>query len=366
MRAIAWTWAVVVGCAAPLTRGQPATNPPEVERGIPVVIADPENPDRYDITVDPFPGRPITPVAEAITLGSGPIPMILIPSVGCDWTVWRGFMERNAARYSMAAVTLPGFGGSEPPPWHEEDDLGDLPYMRNAAKALLALIDESGMHRPVLVGHGMGGMLAAWAAAKNPDKVRAAISIDGAPIYITTIDELDNDRGLRREHVTKGLTQGLKDDSPQDWEDRLQMMAQDGVTDPVRVEQVRRMYMTTLRGTLIQSTMEYMMADLRVPLMTMQVPTLFVGVLPPDPQYRPLAVRQRWSDVLGRPANTIFVLLENTRHFVMDDQPEQLDALVQKFILGQPIDNAMVSIDGTAKPLNPELQTEPAGAPPQP
>ncbi|HWQ33597.1 MAG TPA: hypothetical protein VNQ79_12150 [Blastocatellia bacterium] len=40
--------------------------------------------------------------------GRGPVPMILISDVRTDWTIWQSFMERNAERYTMYAVTLPG------------------------------------------------------------------------------------------------------------------------------------------------------------------------------------------------------------------------------------------------------------------
>ena len=55
----------------------------------------------------PPPPRIITPVAHVETIGSGPIHVVLIPSLGCDWSVWSGFMARNSKRFTMHAVTLP-------------------------------------------------------------------------------------------------------------------------------------------------------------------------------------------------------------------------------------------------------------------
>ena len=55
-------------------------------------------------------------LAHVETRGEGDTHLLLVPGLLCDWTVWESFMERNAERYTMHAVTLPGFGGTEPPP----------------------------------------------------------------------------------------------------------------------------------------------------------------------------------------------------------------------------------------------------------
>lgn len=315
-------------------------------------------PDRYNIWDEPFPDRPVTPVAQAIRMGRGPIPMVLIPGVGGDWTVWRAFMDRNKDRYTMYALTLPGFGGSEPPPANPDDDFSNLPYLRNAVKAIVQFIDETGLEKPVLVGHGMGGHLAIWIGARYPDKTRAIVSVDGPTLVPLGLPEADDDRGLRREHIEVNMFRPLTMDSDADWFERMERTANDHVTDGARAQQIRRMYLSCYRGVYVMAQFEFLMSDLREPLAHMQVPTLVLAPCPPDAAGGPAFVSERWIKTLGDPANTTFLVVRDSRHFVMDDMPETLDDLTRRFVHGLPIDNAYVSVDGTAKPVNPELEKQ--------
>lgn len=313
-------------------------------------------PDRYDIFDEPFPDRPVTPLAEVVRMGRGPIPMVLIPGVGSDWTIWRGFMERNSGLYSMYAITLPGFGGSTPPPAGPEEDFGNLPYLRNAVKAILELIDGAKLEKPVLIGHGMGGHLALWIGARYPEKTRAVISLDGAPLVPFANDLVDNDRGVRRETIGRTMFRPLTMDGPEGWDLRMESTAFGQVTDGERAQQIKKMYLNCFRGTFVVAQFEYMMSDLRKPLAKMQVPTLMVAPCAPDQPGGPGFLRQRWLDIINDCTNSTFMLMRDSRHFVMDDQPEQLDNLLRRFVYGLPIDDAFVSAAGTAKPVNPELE----------
>jgi len=319
-------------------------------------------PDRYDIFEEPFPDRPVTPLAEVIRMGKGPIPMVLIPGVGGDWTVWLHFMERNADQYTMYAVTLPGFGGSNPPPSREDEEFGNLPFLRNAVKAIVGEIDARGLDRPVIVGHGLGGHLALWIGARYPGKTRAVVSIDGPPLLPLVHAELDNDRGLRRETINTSMLGPMRDEGAEEWEKRVGTLAFSQVTDGERAQQLIRMYMNCYRGVFVFAQLEYMMSDLRQPLSQIRVPTLILTVSAPDQPGGANYVRERMLTIVDGAANTTFVVVRNSRHYVMDDQPELLDGMVRQFIHGESIDNAFVSAEGTVKPVNPELDKAPAPA----
>ena len=44
--------------------------------------------------------------------GAGPVDMVLVSGFGVGASAFDGFMRRNARRYRMVAVTLPGFDGA--------------------------------------------------------------------------------------------------------------------------------------------------------------------------------------------------------------------------------------------------------------
>src|SRR5437868_1993917 len=89
---------------------------------VPVVAQAPALPALQDSTLDNLVHAKDYVTAAPGTLGAvvergkGPIDMVLVSGFGNGASVFDGFMNRNASRYHMVAVTLPGFEGTAAPP----------------------------------------------------------------------------------------------------------------------------------------------------------------------------------------------------------------------------------------------------------
>jgi pimeloyl-ACP methyl ester carboxylesterase len=80
--------------------------------------------------------------------------MVLVSGFGVGASAFEGFMRRNADRYHMFAVTLPGFENTAAPPMPAAGtSYGDQSWTRAAVDAVVKLIREKKLDRPVLVGH---------------------------------------------------------------------------------------------------------------------------------------------------------------------------------------------------------------------
>ena len=89
-----------------------------------------------------------------------------------DWKAWAHYLgdPRLAGVGTRIAVDRPGFGGSGP---------GQvMPDLRSQAKLLADLIPQGG--KAIVIGHSLGGPLAAWMAIDYPEKVCGAVSIAGS------------------------------------------------------------------------------------------------------------------------------------------------------------------------------------------
>lgn len=126
----------------------------------------------------PVPTRPGL-FGNYVKKGSGKTPVILIPDIGADWTVFESFMQRNATRFTFYAVTLPGFGGSAPPERSERLDFGRMKWWNNASAALLQLIAQQKLDPPLILGHQAGAYLAMKLALEKPEVVRGVIVLNG-------------------------------------------------------------------------------------------------------------------------------------------------------------------------------------------
>ena len=107
-----------------------------------------------------------------IDAGHG-IPVVLLHGLGASIYAWRkNLTPITAAGFRVIAFDNRGFGFSDKPP---------RPY-DNAAYALLviALMDSLQLSDAVLVGHSMGGAIAAEVAIEYPQRVRGLVLIGSA------------------------------------------------------------------------------------------------------------------------------------------------------------------------------------------
>jgi pimeloyl-ACP methyl ester carboxylesterase len=111
--------------------------------------------------------------------GSGKIPVILIPDIGVDASVFESFILRNKTRYHFYSVTLPGFGESNPPARNTTLNFEKLSWWNNAMTALINLIQQEHIDRPFVLGHQAGSYLAMRIALEHPDRIRGAIVLNG-------------------------------------------------------------------------------------------------------------------------------------------------------------------------------------------
>lgn len=106
---------------------------------------------------------------RAVRAGVGDTTLFLIHGFGESLFTWRAVVDPLAAHYRVVAVDLPGFGGSSKP---------DAAYSVDAMTARLGDFLDRWIPGPVIVvGHSMGGQLAAALALARPDRIGAAVLI---------------------------------------------------------------------------------------------------------------------------------------------------------------------------------------------
>jgi pimeloyl-ACP methyl ester carboxylesterase len=111
-----------------------------------------------------------TPTSGTLSVGrvgTGPSLILLHRSIGGDSA--GPLVEDLSARFTVLAPSLPGFDDSDCPDWARSP--------RDLAAIVLHSVGPLLADRPVLVGLGLGGWVAAEIAATSPERLRALVLV---------------------------------------------------------------------------------------------------------------------------------------------------------------------------------------------
>jgi pimeloyl-ACP methyl ester carboxylesterase len=110
--------------------------------------------------------------------------LVLLHGFAASVFSWRKVMDPLSEAGMVVAFDRPGFGLTERPMPGEWD--GESPYSPEAqADLTVALLDELGIDRAVLVGHSAGGTIALLTALRHPERVEALV-LEDAAVYEST------------------------------------------------------------------------------------------------------------------------------------------------------------------------------------
>lgn len=106
---------------------------------------------------------------RAIRAGRGDTTLVFLHGYGESLVAWRPILDRFTRDHRVLAVDLPGFGLADKPDGRYDNATYD--------RWLSALLTRYTRGPLVVIGHSMGGQLAAAMALEHPDRVVAAVLI---------------------------------------------------------------------------------------------------------------------------------------------------------------------------------------------
>ena len=289
--------------------------------------------------------------------GRGPIPMILIADIRTDWSIYRSFMDRNAERYTMYAVTLPGYGGAPAPPRPETLDLKTTPWWDGAEKGVISLIEKNRLNKPVVVGMATSSFLATRLAVNHPDKIRAAVVIDGNvysafrslanPDYPATLEERP-DVLMKQPGAIGMISEFLPALMPsrESAEARIKALPPAQLTQfSAGVRDIERARALAIDAAALSDprayryNVELFASDLTGALKNLKVPLLAIPAIHDDnsPGQGGPAPSQWYEAKMKYPAIPLTVApFENTRAYITEEAPQELDRAIESFLAGKP------------------------------
>ena len=249
-------------------------------------------------------------------------PVVFIHGFGASLYTWRKTLAPVLdAGYRVIAFDNRGFGFSDKPAPQEG---GTAHYTNGAyARLVVALLDSLDLPAAVLVGHSMGGAIAAEVAVRYPDRVRGLVLIDAAGFGVRFPPVLKVGRWpgagrvaatLRGRWMTEQVLRSTYADpskvTDEDVDQYYGPVAEPG-------------YDRALRGVLRQFRFDTLVGRLGA----LAAPTLVVWGA--EDSWIPVRVGSRLATELPRGA---FVIVPRTGHAAADESPDEVNALLIPFL----------------------------------
>lgn len=119
------------------------------------------------------------------TFGTGDRALVCLHGIGGGQNAFDDQADAvSAAGWRLLAWDMPGYGASE--------TVTPFTFEKLAA-AVVALLDDAGVDRAVLLGHSMGGMVAQETVARFPDRVAGLVLFATTPAFGGRDDKFKNE-----------------------------------------------------------------------------------------------------------------------------------------------------------------------------
>ena len=256
---------------------------------------------------------------SVVTRGTGP-DMILVHGLGSHHNVWDSVTGPLEARYTLHIVQVNGFAGVAP----GANVSG--PVSAPVAEEIARYITATGLTKPALVGHSMGGTIGMMLAARHPDALGHLVVVDMHPFVGQWFGGPDATPEKVRPVADRILV------VPDSFVGEFTTMVS-GMTNRESLQQglVQNVNAST-QTTVVNSFHELMITDFRPDLSRITTPMAVLYVVPSEGPVPPDQYEAGMRAAYANAPNAKLVKIENARHFIQLDQPARLVAEIEAFV----------------------------------
>lgn len=256
-------------------------------------------------------------------IGQGP-DVVLIPGFASSREVWRPLARRLAATHRVHLVQLAGFAGEA---WGHGDGAFVQPVVDELARYAATL------NRPAVIGHSMGGLSGLMLAQQHPEAVGRVMSVDSLPFFSAMFGPQVMPQTARP--FADQAAAGILNADDADFRVQQERTAMGMMRDEAGRAAMVEWSMASDRQAMASAIREVMTTDARPGLAAMTTPVWAVYASDPDGGAPAAMADALWSREYAALPGVTLKRVDGTRHFIMIDQPQRLDALVDQFLKGE-------------------------------
>jgi pimeloyl-ACP methyl ester carboxylesterase len=275
----------------------------------------------------PIPTAPAAFESDRIQVtarGSGP-DVVLIPGLSSSPEVWESTVAAVPG-YRYHLVQVNGFAGHPP-----AGNAGEGPLVPLLAEEIARYVRESGLERPALIGHSMGGALGMMVAARHPDLVSRLMVVDMMPF----IGAMFGPPGTTAETV-RPIADQVRDTMLQSEGDARKQMLTARIASMIKTESLRARptehALASDPGVSARAMHDLIVTDLRPELANIRVPVTVLYVRAPNAPISDAQMDAYYKQSYGNVPQVTLKRVPDAWHFIMFDQPERFFEEVRSFL----------------------------------
>jgi pimeloyl-ACP methyl ester carboxylesterase len=261
-------------------------------------------------------------VTDAGTVGKPDV--VLIPGLASSKSVWDAEAKLLGPNYRLHILQVGGFAGAPA----GANATGEM--LPEVVEELHGYIAGSGM-KPVVVGHSLGGLWALMLAEKYPADVRKLVIVDTLPYYAVlfspgaTVDAVKPMAAAIKGHMATM--------SAEEYAAGEQTMIPSMAKSEAGQKAAFDSSVASDRAVVAEALYEDLLTDMRGDVAKIQTPTLVLyeydaaNKMPPAEAYEALV-----KDGYKAMPHVTLVRVEDSRHFIMYDQPGKLDEALEGWL----------------------------------
>jgi pimeloyl-ACP methyl ester carboxylesterase len=261
-------------------------------------------------------------VIEGVAPGKGP-DVLLIPGLASSRDVYAAEAKLLAATYRLHLIQIAGFAGEPVGP----NATG--PILAPVVEQLHQYITDNHLQKIPVIAHSLGGLLALMLAQAHPEDVSKLLIIDTLPFYglvfnpAATVENVAPQAKIMHDQFVAMPNDQFAASQPL-FTSRL-------VKDPEGARQVSASSIASDRTVFANAMLEDLATDLRPQLATIKTPMTLL--YPYETAEGPVAdVTALYTNAYAAKPNLTLIRIDDSRHFIMYDQPAAFDKAVQTFL----------------------------------
>jgi pimeloyl-ACP methyl ester carboxylesterase len=267
-------------------------------------------------------------VIQGVAPGKG-ADVILIPGLSSSRDVYAAEAKLLTANYRLHLIQIAGFAGEPAGP----NATG--PILAPVVEQLHQYIVTNKLQPVPVIAHSLGGLLGLMLADAHPEDVQKLLIVDSLPFYAlvfapeATVDAVKPQAAVMRDQILAA--------SPDVYAVIANQTASFLVLNPDARKLVAASSIASDRTVMANAMYEDLTTDLRSQLATIKIPATLLypfdaAAVGPDST----KIDTVYTSAYSAMPNLKIHRIDNSRHFIMYDQPAAFDKAVQAFLKPQP------------------------------